>query len=218
LRPGGPAGAPPARFLSRRPAGQLQGRRLHRGHRTVQGRADRGGEAAGQVPVEVSGLRSRKDLLVGSAGRQELAMYFWPGVAAIWGALLLGLASITFYSRADRGRTDLLALARSTYAGFATCVVAASAVLMTLIVQHRFDVSYVNSYSSRDLPFHFLISSFWGGQEGSFLLWCFFGALIGLVVWRTAKEMEAPVMIVYTATFVAIIAILCKQSPFKILP
>ena len=145
-------------------------------------------------------------------------MYFWPGVAAIWGALILGLASIYFYFRADRGRTDLLALARSTYAGFATCVVAASAVLMTLIVQHRFDVSYVNSYSSRDLPFHFLISSFWGGQEGSFLLWCFWGALIGLVVWRSAKEMEAPVMIVYTATFVAIIAILCKQSPFKILP
>ena len=54
---------------------------------------------------------------------------------------------------------------------------------MTLILQHRFDVSYVNAYSSRDLPLHFLFSSFWGGQEGSFLLWCFMGALIGLVVW-----------------------------------
>jgi cytochrome c-type biogenesis protein CcmF len=122
------------------------------------------------------------------------------------------------YFRVDRGRPDLLSVARSAYAAFATSVVAASAVLMMLLIQHRFDVAYVNSYSSTDLPFHFLISTFWAGQEGSFLLWCLFGSLIGLFVWRSAKEQEAPVMIVYIATFIGIIAILCKQSPFKLLP
>ena len=140
--------------------------------------------------------------------------YFWPGVAAIWGALLSGLASVVLYVRVDRGRKDLLHAARSAYAAFATCILAASGVLLALLLQHRFDVSYVNAYSSRDLPLHFLISTFWGGQEGSFLLWCFWGALIGLVVWRSAKEQEAPVMIVYLATFLGIVAILCKQSPF----
>ncbi len=124
-------------------------------------------------------------------------MYFWPGVAAIWGALLAGLASVATYLAVDRGRRDLLPLARTTYAAFTACVVAASAILMTLLLQHRFDVSYVNSYSSADLPLHFLVSTFWAGQEGSFLLWCFFGSLIGLWVWRSAKEQEAPVMIVY---------------------
>ena len=139
-------------------------------------------------------------------------------MAAIWGALLAGLASIVLYLRVDRGRKDLLHAARSAYATFVTCIVAASGVLLALLLQHRFDVSYVNAYSSRDLPLHFLISTFWGGQEGSFLLWCFWGALIGLVVWRSAKEMEAPVMIVYLSTFLGIVAILCKQSPFRILP
>ena len=145
-------------------------------------------------------------------------MYFWPGVAAIWGALLFGLASLVAYLRADRGRPDLLPFARSAYSAFATSIVAASAVLLTLLLQHRFDVSYVNSYSSRELPFHFLFSTLWAGQEGSFLLWCFWGGLIGLVVRRSAKELEAPVMVVYLATFLGIVAILCKQSPFKILP
>ena len=145
-------------------------------------------------------------------------MYVWPGVAAIWGALLSGLACAGTYFAVDRGRRDLLPLARAMYAAYATCVVVASAILMTLLLQHRFDVAYVNSYSSRDLPFHFLFSTFWAGQEGSFLLWCFFGSLIGLFVWRSAKEQEAPVMIVYLATFLGIIAILCKQSPFKLLP
>src|SRR5215831_998484 len=147
-----------------------------------------------------------------------MASYFWPGVAALWGALVAGVASLALYVRADRGRPDLIPLARSSYNAFATCILAASGVLMALILQHRFDVSYVNAYSSVDLPFHFLLSSFWGGQEGSFLLWCFWGALIGLVVWRSAKELEAPVMIVYLATFLGIVAILCKQSPFKLLP
>ncbi|HEV8118310.1 MAG TPA: cytochrome c biogenesis protein CcsA, partial [Thermoanaerobaculia bacterium] len=119
---------------------------------------------------------------------------------------------------ADRGKTESLPAARTAYAAFATCVLAAAGTLMTLLVQHRFDVAYVNAYSSRELPFHFLISTFWAGQEGSFLLWCTWGALIGLVVWRSAKEQEAPVMIVYIGTFLGLVAILCKQSPFKLLP
>src|SRR5215831_16638271 len=145
-------------------------------------------------------------------------MYVWPGVIAIWSALVAGLASVFTYWRVDRGRRDLLPFARTTYLAFAISVVTSAAILMTLLLQHRFDVAYVNSYSSLDLPTHFLISTFWAGQEGSFLLWCFWGALIGLFVWRSAKEQEAPVMVVYLATFLGIVAILCKQSPFKLLP
>ena len=145
-------------------------------------------------------------------------MYFWPGVVALWGGLFAGLASIYFYFRADRGHAEALPVARSAYAAFATCIVAAAGTLMALLLQHRFDVSYVNSYSSRDLPLYFLVSTFWAGQEGSFLLWCFWGAIIGLFVWRSAREQEAPVMIVYLSTFVGIVAIICKQSPFKLLP
>jgi cytochrome c-type biogenesis protein CcmF len=145
-------------------------------------------------------------------------VYFWPGVVALWGGLLAGLASIVLYFRADRGHAGALPLARSAYAAFATCIVAAAGTLMALLIQHRFDVAYVNSYSSRDLPLYFLISTFWAGQEGSFLLWCFWGAIIGLFVWRSARELEAPVMIVYLSTFVGLVAIICKQSPFKLLP
>ncbi len=145
-------------------------------------------------------------------------MYVWPGVAAIWSALIAGTAGAVVYLFVDRGRKELLPLARTLYTAFTISVVAASAILMTLLLQHRFDVSYVNSYSASDLPLHFLISTFWAGQEGSFLLWCFWGSIIGLFVWRTAKEQEAPVMVVYISTFLGIIAILCKQSPFKLLP
>jgi cytochrome c-type biogenesis protein CcmF len=142
---------------------------------------------------------------------------FWPGVATLWGALVAGLASLYGYVRAERGAPAYLPFARRAYSVFVAAVLATSAILMALILQHRFDVAYVASYSSRDLPFHFLLSCFWAGQEGSFLLWIFWGSLIGLFVWRSAKELEAPVMIVYLSTFLALVAILCKQSPFRLL-
>ena len=69
-------------------------------------------------------------------------------------------------------------------------IVVASALLMYRLLAHDFRVSYVTSYSGRDLPFRYLFSTFWAGQEGSFLLWLFWGALIGFFVWRTAKEQE----------------------------
>jgi cytochrome c-type biogenesis protein CcmF len=142
---------------------------------------------------------------------------FWPGVATLWTALFCGLAAMYGYFRADRGAAEYLGFARRAYTIFVGSVVATAAILMTLLLNHRFDVSYVASYSSRDLPLHFLISTFWAGQEGSFLLWLFWGSIIGLFVWRTAKEQEAPVMIVYIATFEALVAILCRQGPFKLL-
>lgn len=142
---------------------------------------------------------------------------FWPGVFTLWAALLCGLASVYGYFRVDRGAAAFLPFARRMYALFVAAVLATSAILLTLILQHRFDIAYVASYSSRDLPLHFLISTFWAGQQGSFLLWIFWGSLIGLFVWRSAKEQEAPVMIVYLATFLALVAILCKESPFTML-
>ena len=47
-------------------------------------------------------------------------MYVWPGVAATWGALIAGLASAITYVRVERGRRDLLPLARITYTAFTT--------------------------------------------------------------------------------------------------
>ena len=96
-------------------------------------------------------------------------------------------------------------------------MILASVLLMSRLLTHDFRLSYVASYSGRDLPFYYLFSTFWAGQEGSFLLWLFWGSIIGLFVLRSAKEQESPVMIVYVASFIGIVAILVKQSPFRFL-
>jgi cytochrome c-type biogenesis protein CcmF len=142
---------------------------------------------------------------------------FWPGTIALWTALVAGLVSFGCYLAADRGGRGWMTAARTTYLVFTAAVLSTCGIMLTLILQHRFDVAYVASYSSRDLPLKYLVSSFWGGQEGSFLLWIFWGAIIGLVVARTARELEAPVMAIYVATFVSLVVIVCRQSPFRLL-
>ena len=42
-----------------------------------------------------------------------------------------------------------------------------------MILNHHYEYHYAWSHSSNDLPVYYIISSFWEGQEGSFLLWQF---------------------------------------------
>src|SRR4051812_46633140 len=64
--------------------------------------------------------------------------------------------------------------------------------LFVIIYYHHYEYHYAWSHSSNNLPTHYMISCFWEGQEGSFLLWIFWHALLGLVLIRVNKTWEAP--------------------------
>src|SRR5690348_7104451 len=48
---------------------------------------------------------------------------------------------------------------------------AASIVLLVALARHDFSFSYVAEHTSTKLPLGYSLSAFWGGQEGSMLLW-----------------------------------------------
>ena len=98
--------------------------------------------------------------------------------------------------------------------------------LYYLIGNHCFEYSYVWQYSSKDMAAKFMISCFWAGQEGSYLVWAFFQGLIGLILLHTAKDWKAWVMPVYsTGQFFLISMVLGLEfgsfsiggSPFNLL-
>lgn len=66
--------------------------------------------------------------------------------------------------------------------------------LYYIITQHLFEYNYAWAHSSLDLPGAYLLSCFWEGQEGSFMLWIFWHSILGLVVMHTAKGLESRVM------------------------
>ncbi len=74
------------------------------------------------------------------------------------------------------------------------------AVLFYLISNHYFEYHYVYSHSSKTLPAYYQISCFWEGQEGSFLLWMFWNALLGILLINTNKFWKAPVMLIMSLT------------------
>lgn len=69
--------------------------------------------------------------------------------------------------------------------------------LFVIIANHYFEYHYAYSYSDSKLPGYYLVSTFWNGQEGSFLLWMFWQAVLGIIIVHTNRFWEGPVMTVF---------------------
>lgn len=79
----------------------------------------------------------------------------------------------------------------------AASVLGVCVTLFVIIANHYFEYHYAYSHSDKKLPGYYLISTFWNGQEGSFLLWMFWHAIIGIILIFVNKFWEAPVMTVF---------------------
>ena len=132
-------------------------------------------------------------------------------------ALVAGAAA------AHLGRRRLAKSAQNALvASFFTTAVA-SGVLVTALVRNDFSFTYVARTTSEALPTVYTISAFWGGQEGSLLLWLLIlTAYAGVAVAlnrRWAKDLTAWVVPVFAAvaTFFAFILV-AVASPFVTQP
>jgi cytochrome c-type biogenesis protein CcmF len=75
--------------------------------------------------------------------------------------------------------------------------IAIAVALFDIIYNFRFEYFYSFSHSSKALPLHYMISSFWEGQEGAFILWIFWNVVLGWILIHTNKSWEGPVMVVF---------------------
>lgn len=76
-------------------------------------------------------------------------------------------------------------------------VVGVIVVLFLIIYNNYYEYHYAYAHASTYLPVHYMISCFWEGQEGSFLLWIFWNCVLGIVLIKTNKKWEAPIMVVF---------------------
>jgi cytochrome c-type biogenesis protein CcmF len=87
--------------------------------------------------------------------------------------------------------------ARVVFIAHSVFVVGIVGTLFYIIHNHYFEYHYAYSHTSSILPIYYQVSSFWEGQEGSFLLWIFWNVILGLVLIKTNKNWEAPIMAVF---------------------
>ncbi len=85
-------------------------------------------------------------------------------------------------------------MGRTAYIIDTIAVISIFVTLYLIIYSHYFEYKYAHQHSKRSLDVQYLLSCFWEGQEGSFMLWSFWNSIIGLVLIRTARQWETPVM------------------------
>lgn len=121
------------------------------------------------------------------------------GQVFIMTAFVAALLATWYYFRSAGSKEQLQEdqykkIARAFFIGHALSVLGIVTTMFIMIFNHHFEYHYVWSHSSSDLQMKYILSCFWEGQEGSFLLWTFWHVVMGLVVTRTSKQWEAPVM------------------------
>ena len=132
------------------------------------------------------------------------------------------LSSISYFS-VHFGKIKYIRFARAFFHIAAIATFSSAAFLLYLILTHQFQYTYVWDYSSRDLPVNLLISTFYAGQEGSFHLWAFIMAVLGIFLLsytshrdsENKDRYEAEVMGVFTLIQTFLMFILIIKSPYK---
>ncbi|HZH64720.1 MAG TPA: cytochrome c biogenesis protein CcsA, partial [Flavisolibacter sp.] len=137
-------------------------------------------------------------------------------------------ASVSYFlsvqNKSPEGQNSWKKLARIFFFTEVVSVFAIFGILFYIISNHYFEYKYAWQHSSKSLEPKYLLSCFWEGQEGSFLLWSVWHCILGSIfIWKE-KVWEGPVMTVVSFTqfllatmLVGIPALNMGSNPFLLL-
>ncbi|MBN1447504.1 MAG: cytochrome c biogenesis protein CcsA [Bacteroidetes bacterium] len=145
------------------------------------------------------------------------ALGFIGNAAIIVGFIAAVLGMVSYFRSIQNPR--MIGFARTGFHITTTTVFVASAALLILIVKHQFQFHYIWAYSSRELPLGLLMSTFYAGQEGSFLLWTLMVAVVGIVLlaYTQKHDNEREVMGIYTGIMAFLLMLLIVKNPFALI-
>jgi cytochrome c-type biogenesis protein CcmF len=109
------------------------------------------------------------------------------------------VASLCYYSAANcdpnsEAELSWRKMARTSFLFHSLSVFGMVGLLFVMLIGHYFEYEYIWHHSSKEMPLRYIASCFWEGQEGSFLLWIFWNAVLGSILMKRTKEWEAPVL------------------------
>ena len=110
------------------------------------------------------------------------------------------LATICFFKAGKEtqlaDKKNWLAIARAAFLVETISVLALFVTLYYIISHHFFEYKYAYTHSDRSLQVEYLLSCFWEGQEGSFMLWSFWHCVLGWILIARAGKLETGTMTV----------------------
>jgi len=157
-------------------------------------------------------------LLPGKIGHFAIVLSF---VAAL-------LSSISFFFSTQRRHQNEEAnswrkIGRIAFVIHGLSVFTVIGIIFYIMSMKYYEYQYVWAHVSEDLPYKYIFSAFWEGQEGSFLLWMFWHVVLGFVLMKTAKKWEAPVLsviafvqLIIGSMILGIVFDFGMENPFKL--
>ena len=151
-------------------------------------------------------------LIYGQIGHFLIVLSF---AASIFGALSYFFA---VRQRATEHASSWLSLGRLGFWVHCLSVFAIIGIIFYIMLNKYYEYSYVFQHVSEDLPFKYIFSAFWEGQEGSFLLWMFWHVVLGGILIFKAGKWEAPVLfcILFVEIFIGTMILGLHFGEFKI--
>ncbi len=137
-------------------------------------------------------------------------------------ALAAAVYSSVKYYQAFKGNKKALTKARYGFHIMSALVICTSLFFLFIILSHQYQYKYVFEYSSAQLSTGLLMSSFYAGQEGSFMLWLLLAVIIGIILQSYSArhdDLEPAFMAVYTLILVFLILMVTPffKSPFELI-
>jgi cytochrome c-type biogenesis protein CcmF len=142
------------------------------------------------------------------------------GTGIVYAILIAAAYTFAVALAAGRGRPRLLQAARLGAYATSSLVLFAVLLLSYAFVSHDFRIRYVAHYSDRRMSTAYLLTSLWGGQDGSLLWWSLLlsGYVTACVAWLKGRYRELqPYVIATLMVIVGFFAMLMlfAANPFE---
>jgi cytochrome c-type biogenesis protein CcmF len=112
-------------------------------------------------------------------------------------ASFVSAVSYYFYSK-EVLTSEWKKIANYSFTIHSISIIGIAATLFFMLFNHYYEYSYVWQHSNNEMPLEYIMSCFWEGQEGSFLLWAFWNVVLGNILRKTIDaKWEAPTMAVF---------------------
>ncbi|TND05896.1 MAG: cytochrome c-type bioproteinis protein CcmF [Bacteroidetes bacterium] len=139
----------------------------------------------------------------------EEAWIGFVGKLLVYIAFIAAIQSgISYFFAAKRNDDGWRKMGRFFFRIHAASVAGIFITLLSMLIAHKFQYQYVWQHSSLNMEMNYILACMWEGQEGSFLLWMFWHAMIGLFLLRRSGKFEAPVMAIFALVQIFLVSML----------
>lgn len=145
-------------------------------------------------------------------------MIFYLGIFLVSLAFIFTTTAVSAFFLYHKNRNEnLFLLGKRAFYIASTGIVFSIVLMIYLLMTHHFEYAYVFSYTNRSLSKFYLFSALWAGQEGTFLLWLFYGSIYGFILLKQKPKNLHIVLGSILLVHFFILLILLAKNPFAMI-